>query len=60
MVPVRDPPLLADTLKPTVPLPLPDDPDVIVIQDALLTAVQGQPPAEDTATVPVPAAGPRD
>jgi hypothetical protein len=35
----RAPPLLADALTPTVPLPAPDPPPVIVSHGALLTAV---------------------
>jgi hypothetical protein len=34
---------LSDTLNVTVPLPLPDAPDVTVIHESLLTAVQVQP-----------------
>ena len=44
----------AATLYPTVPLPVPLAPEVTVIQSALLFAVQAQPLAVDTATVPVP------
>jgi hypothetical protein len=39
-VPVRAPPPLVPTVKPTVPFPVPLPPDVIVIHDALLVAVQ--------------------
>lgn len=39
----------------TVPGPEPDEPFVIVIQDAELEAVQLQPAADVTETVPVPA-----
>ena len=45
----------AVTLYATLPLPLPLAPEVTVIQSALLLAVQGQPLAVDTATLPVPA-----
>jgi hypothetical protein len=56
-VPVRaELPVLAATEYPTVPLPLPLDPLVIVSQDVLLlTAVQAQPVPAVTATVPVAA-----
>jgi hypothetical protein len=46
----------AAALYPTVPLPMPVAPDVIVIQAALLLAVHRQTPGVDTATVPVAAA----
>jgi hypothetical protein len=47
---------LAATEYPTVPLPLPLDPLVIVSQEVLLlTAVQAQPVPAVTATVPVAA-----
>jgi hypothetical protein len=45
---------LAATLPDTVPLPLPLAPDVMAIHDALLVAVQAQPPAAETDTVEVP------
>jgi hypothetical protein len=38
-VPVRAVPLFAEALNPTEPLPVPAAPDVIVSQEALLTAV---------------------
>jgi hypothetical protein len=54
MVPVRWPPVFAATAKPTLPLPLPEEPEVIVIHEALLCAVQGQPKEfVFTASVPV-------
>ena len=56
MVPVRVTfagPMAA--VKPTVPLPLPDAPEVMVIHDALLTAFQAQPVAEVTSSVPLSA-----
>ena len=53
-VPVRSPPVLAATIRPTVPLPLPLAPLVTVIQDALLDAVQLQPPGASTPTVAGP------
>ena len=57
-VPLREAPVvLAAAAQKTVPLPLPELPEVIVIQPALLTAVQGQPPGAVTATLPVSAAG---
>jgi hypothetical protein len=51
-VPVRSPPVFAATLNVTVPLPLPLEPVVTVIQLALLTAVQAQPDCVVTATGP--------
>jgi hypothetical protein len=48
MVPERPPPLLPATLNATAPFPLPELPDVTVIHDALLIAVQLQPAALDT------------
>jgi hypothetical protein len=57
MVPERPPPLFAATRNATAPLPLPESPDVTVIQDALLMAVQSQPAALDTVIgEPVPPA----
>ena len=54
IVPVRWPAVvLAATLKPTVPLPVPDAPEVTVIQEALLCAVQSQLPVDVTLTMPV-------
>jgi len=47
-------PGFGDTLNVTDPLSVPDAPPVIVSHVALLTAVQGQPGAIRTATVPVP------
>ena len=56
-VPVRAVPVLAATVKPTDPLPVPVAPDVIVIQDALLFAVHRHALVVVTATgVPVPPA----
>lgn len=46
--------VLEETEYDTVPLPLPLPPDVIVIQDALLDAVQLQPLVVVTLTLPVP------
>jgi len=61
MVPERPPPPFAATRNDTAPLPVPDSPEAIVIQGALLTAVQLQPAAVDTATgAPVPPATPID
>ena len=51
-VPVRTRPVLRATLNDTEPFPLPFAPDVIVIHDALLWAVQLQPLGEETATGP--------
>ena len=54
-VPVRElEPVLAATEKVTVPLPVPLAPDVIVIQVALLVAVQGQPLLAATLELPLP------
>ena len=58
ILPVLVLPGLADTEKATVPLPelvLPP-PLVIVIQESVVVAVQGQPPFVVTAKLPVPAA----
>ena len=56
-VPVREVvTLLALTLYPTLPLPLPLAPDVTVIQEALLVAVHEHPVPAVTFTVPVAAA----
>jgi hypothetical protein len=54
-VPVRCAPLLAAMLYPTAPFPLPSAPDVTVIHDALLVAVQAQPAPAVTVIVPVAA-----
>jgi hypothetical protein len=51
---------LAATEKKTVPLPLPDAPDVIVTKDELLTAVHVQPDWASTLIVPVPPLEPND
>jgi hypothetical protein len=51
-VPVREPPALAATLKPTEPFPVPLPPDVMVIHVALLVAVQVQLPGVVTLTLP--------
>ena len=60
-VPVRLPvPVFAATEYSTVPLPLPLLPDVIVIQLALLAAVQVQPVPAVTATLPVAALAVKD
>ena len=61
MVPERPPPVFAATRNATAALPLPEAPDVTVIQDALLIAVQLQPAALDTVIgEPVPPAAPID
>lgn len=57
IVPWRAAPVLAEIEKLTLSLPLPLEPDVIVIQDALLAARQGQlllllPALAATPTVP--------
>jgi len=51
-VPLRAVPVLVDTPYCTAPLPVPDAPDVIVMNAALLVAVQEQPAVVVTATVP--------
>ena len=53
-VPVRALPVFAAALNPTEPLPLPLVPEVTVIHDAPLVAVQAQPMAAETAKVPDP------
>src|SRR3989442_11743601 len=54
IVPLRDPaPLLAATEYPTVPLPSPVAPAVMVIQVALLVAVQLHPACAVTLVLPV-------
>jgi len=50
--PDRAGPVVAATLYPTSPLPLPLAPDAIVIQDTLLAAVHAQPAPAVTETVP--------
>ena len=53
IVPVRDVmPELASTEYPTVPLPLPVDPEVTEIQTALLAAVQEHPEVAVTEILP--------
>ena len=55
IVPVRAAPVLAATVKSTVPLPLPLAPDVMEIQFAAVVAVQPQPAGAVTLTcVPGP------
>lgn len=58
IVPLRAPPEFAPTLKPTDPFPLPLAPDVTVIHDALLDAVQVQllPTVVTAIGVPLPPA----
>lgn len=55
IVPFRAAPAFAATLKPTDPLPLPLAPELTVIQDALLPAVQLQLPPEAVTAIAVPA-----
>ena len=56
-VPVRDAPAFAPTVNPTEPFPVPFEPDVTVIQPALLAAFHRHPAWVDTATaVPAPPA----
>ena len=59
MTPVLAGPLLGATVNPTVPSPVPVEPDVTVTHEESLVALHGQPPLlELTATVPEePAAG---
>jgi hypothetical protein len=60
-VPARAPPEFAATVKPTLPLPVPLAPDVMVSHAALLVAVHEHPLAADTATdVPAPPSAPID
>ena len=54
--PVRAVPSLAPTVKPSVPLPLPLAPEVIVIHDAVVELVHAQPALLVTVTDPVPPA----
>jgi hypothetical protein len=55
IVPERDEPVLAATEYPTVPLPVPDEPDVTVIQVLLDAAVHEQAELPGvTVKVPVP------
>jgi hypothetical protein len=55
-VPVRVAPVFAWTVNCTVPLPVPDEPEEIVIQGTLLTAVHPQPLGAVTDDEPVPPA----
>src|SRR5262245_4490174 len=54
MPPVRDPPLLACTVKLTAPLPTPVAPPVIVIQPSAVAASQWQPAPVVTLKKPLP------
>lgn len=56
IVPFREAPVLAATLNPTEPFPVPAAPDVTVIHTALLTAVHAQAAVVVTFSVPVLAA----
>ena len=57
-VPVREPPTFGSTRYPTLPFPVPDAPELIVIQEALLDAVHAHALVADTSTFPVsPTAG---
>jgi hypothetical protein len=59
-VPVRElDVVLAATVKPMLPEPLPLAPDVTVIHEALLTAVHAQPAGEVSATVALPPFAPK-
>jgi hypothetical protein len=53
IVPARGVPVFAATLKPTVPLPVPEAPLVTVIHGAPLTAVHAHAAVVVTVTVPV-------
>ena len=58
--PVRAAPVvLAVALNDTIPVPLPDEPDVIDSHSAFADAVQAQPLTAVTVTVPPPAPAPR-
>ena len=59
-VPVRAAPALEATSKLTVPVPVPLVPPVILIQLAVLVAVQGHPPGVVTLNSPVPPPAGRD
>jgi hypothetical protein len=50
----RDGPVVAATVNCTSPLPLPLVPEVIVIHDAPLDALQAHPALVETATFPLP------
>jgi hypothetical protein len=50
----------AATLNVTMPFPVPELPPVIVMKDALLTAVQEQPACVRTLKLPVPPLAPND
>lgn len=54
MVPERAPPVFAATLYATAPVPVPRAPDVTVIHESLLDAVQAHAGPALTATEPVP------
>ena len=53
-VPVREPPTFGSTRYPALPFPVPEPPELIVIQEALLDAVHAQALVVDTSTFPVP------
>jgi hypothetical protein len=57
-LPVRNAPELLDTMYVTVPLPVPDPPEPIVIHDTPLDAAHEQPAAVDTVTLAVPPGAP--
>src|SRR5262245_13668262 len=54
MPPVREPPLLACTIKLTVPLPTPEAPPVMEIQPSAVVALQSQPASVVTLNDPLP------
>lgn len=54
IVPVRAAPVFASTANVATPFPRPEEPDVTVIQDALLVAIQSQTPCDSTEIDPDP------
>jgi len=59
-VPVRASPVFWLTEKFTVPFPVPDPPEEIVIQETLLAAVQAHPAAAVTLALPCPPAAAKE
>ena len=57
---MRAAPLFAATLYATEPLPLPEEPLVMVMNETLLPAVQAQPAGAVTLTLPAPPDVPYD
>jgi hypothetical protein len=60
IVPLRAEPEFAATEYPTVPSPVPLLPEVIVIKESGVVAVQAQPAPAVTFTLPVPPLEPKD